>query len=356
MKRPIFVALVALVALTPLAGCASEPSRQSPTPTSQGAFTLRVVAGYLAPEDARGVASLSNEPLTEASPVWYQPTDSGGLIFASDEARRSVASVTAAAQARQIALLPSISNYRNRHWDGALIHAIITNPGKRATHIAAIVDLVRVRQWAGIDIDYESLSAADRSAFSAFIRDLGDALHQAGKRLSVTVHAKTSEPGDWSGARAQDWQALGAAADEVRVMAYDYSTEDSSPGAIAPLPWVEDVLKLAVSEIPRDKIILGVPAYGYDWRSGQSGKGVQWAEAVAIADAHSAPIKWDPTTQSPWFAYTDSQGRPHTVWFEDARSMQTKLALALTYRVGGVAIWRLGGEDPAIWERLRQAT
>jgi spore germination protein YaaH len=116
------------------------------------------------------------------------------------------------------------------------------------------------------------------------------------------------------------------------------------------------VLKLAVSEIPRDKIILGVPTYGYDWNGSQPARDVQWTEAEAIAQAHAAPVMWDPTAQSPWFAYTDSQGHPHTVWFEDARSLSAKLALAATYRVNGVAIWRLGGEDPAIWEQLRQAT
>lgn len=356
MKRPLLVTLVALVALAPLTGCGASQSPQSPasTPTTQSAFTLRTVAGYLAPEDTRGVTALSSDPLTEASPVWYQPTESGGLIFASSEAQKSANSITAAAQSRHIALMPSLSNYRNGHWDSALIHGIITEPQKRATHITAILDIVQSHQWAGIDIDYESLYAADRSAFSAFALDLSDALHQAGKRLSVTVHAKTTEPGDWSGARAQDWQALGKVADEVRVMAYDYSTENSSPGAIAPLPWVDGVLQLAVSEIPHDKILLGVPTYGYDWRIGQSAQDVQWAEADAIAQAHNAPVMWDPTAQSSWFAYTDSQGRPHTVWFEDARSMKAKLDLALTYRIGGVAIWRLGGEDPAIWEHIGQ--
>jgi len=139
-------------------------------------------------------------------------------------------------------------------------------------------------------------------------------------------------------------------------MAYDYSTESSAPGPIAPLPWVQGVLQLAISEIPRDKIILGVATYGYDWSSGQPAQDAQWADAQAIAQAHAAPVMWDPTTQSPWFAYTDSQGRPHTVWFEDAHSLKAKLDLAVSDRIGGIVIWRLGGEDPSIWPEICQAT
>src|SRR5262245_35739833 len=98
--------------------------------------------------------------------------------------------------------MPSIANYRDGHWDGGLIHHLLTEPDARSAHIAAIVSLVASHAWAGIGLDYESLVGADREAYGAFIRDLGAALHQAHKRLSVTAHAKTSKPGDWSGARA----------------------------------------------------------------------------------------------------------------------------------------------------------
>jgi spore germination protein YaaH len=139
-------------------------------------------------------------------------------------------------------------------------------------------------------------------------------------------------------------------------MSYDYSTEDSAPGPIAPLDWVRSVLQLAVSEIPRDKIVLGVATYGYDWPSGEPAQDLQWTDAEALARAHNVPVKWDTASHSPWFAYTDSQGQPHTVWFENASSMKDKLDLATQYRVAGVFIWVLGGEDPATWRELRQVS
>lgn len=310
----------------------------------------------MVPEDARGILAMGKGILTEISPVWFQPTESGALVFASRQAEQSAPGIEIEALAHHVAVIPSISNFRDGQWDGHLIHRIIADPQMSETHIAAIVRLVTTHQWAGIDVDYESLAASDRGAYSTFISDLATALHQAQKRLTMTVHAKTAEPGDWSGARAQDWRALGLSADEVRVMAYDYSTADSPPGAIAPLPWVESVLRLAVSEVPHDKLLLGVGTYGYDWASGQHGQDVQWTDVEVIAQARSSSVIWDATSQSPWFTYSDNQGRQHTIWYENARSLQAKIALAARYQVKGIVIWRLGGEDPAIWEQLRQAT
>jgi spore germination protein YaaH len=171
----------------------------------------------------------------------------------------------------------------------------------------------------------------------------------------MTVHAKTSEPGDWSGARAQDWRALGAAADEIRVMAYDDATEETAPGPIAPLSWVEHVLQLAVSEIPREKILLGLGDYGYDWPNGGKGISLQWADAEKIAHDHGVAPTWDTSSSSPWFTYSDSNRRSHTVWYEDAHSLQAKIDLARQNKIAGVFVWRLGGEDPAVWAALRTA-
>jgi len=349
IRRMALAGLAVLVLIAGLAGCAT--STRSPV-----RFTLQTVVGYLVPWDSRGTAALGEGLLTEVSPVWYQPEPDGQVVFASRQAERSLGTVETAASLHHVAIMPTISNYRNAKWDGELIHDIITSPDLRSAHIAAIVNVVQSQKWAGIDLDYESLESADRDAFSAFVQKLASALHQAHKRLTLTVHAKTAEPGDWSGARAQDWRALGSAADEIRVMAYDYATDNSTPGPIAPLPWVESVLQLAVSEIPRDKILLGVPTYGYDWPSGRQGKAIQWADAESLAQAHSAPVTWDPTSQSPWFAYTDASGVPHTVWYTNASSMRAVIDLALRYHISGIFIWQLGGEDPAIWRQIKKAT
>jgi spore germination protein YaaH len=106
--------------------------------------------------------------------------------------------------------------------------------------------------------------------------------------------------------------------------------------------------------VPRDKIMLGVGVYGYDWDGNYGGREAQWADAETIAQDHAATIQWDAQSQSPWFTYTDAQGQRHTVWYENARSTKPKLDLARRYAIAGVFIWRLGGEDPATWKEIRQ--
>jgi len=252
-------------------------------------------------------------------------------------------------------VIPTISNFRNDIWDGDLIRTIISDRRLRERHISAIVDLVRANAWPGIDIDYESLPAASRAAYSAFVRDLAIAVHSEGARLTITVHAKTSEPGTWSGAQAQDWRALGQSADQVRVMAYDYSSADSPPGAIAPLSWVEQVLRLAVTRVPRERIVLGLGTYGYDWAARRPGLPLQWADVQDLDSKPGVEKRWDAATESPWLRYSDGQGSSHTVWYENARSAARKIDAARRLGVTRVVLWRLGGEDPAIWDVLRSA-
>jgi spore germination protein len=358
VRRPTIGILAVLVATVSLGSCGqSAPSHQTNQSRPE---KLSIRAGYLAPWDARWAATIDqgkadNGALTELSPVFYQPDETGQVTFASAEAQSAASDIEQRASSHGFALMPSISNFRDGRWDSNLIHTLLTDSVARAAHIAAISTLAQSHPWAGVDLDYESLRSADRSAYSAFVRDLGGALHQAHKRLSVTVHAKTSEPGDWSGARAEDWRALGASADEIRVMAYDHSTEQTAPGPVAPLPWVELVVRFAASEIPREKILLGVGAYGYDWTNDHNGVSLQWADAERIAQQHSTVIMWDASSSSPWFTYTDSHSGRHSVWYENARSLQAKLDLARQYGVAGVFVWRLGGEDPAVWDALRQA-
>lgn len=325
-------------------------TESAPRAPAAAAFT---VAGYLVPWDPRSRVGAGQGVLAEVNPVWFQPTETGAVGYASPSARSSAPAITADAAARGVRVAPSISNFRDNRWDGALIARLIVDPAGRAHHIAAITGLVRAGHWPGIDIDYESLPASSRSAFSAFVTELAAALHRLPAKLSVTVHAKTAEPGDWSGAQAQDWRAIGAAADQVRVMAYDYSQASTGPGPIAPTSWVARVLRLATRLVPLDRIALGVPTYGYDWRSGADGVPLQWAGVNALTRTRGVSPKWDPASSEPWLRYRDTSGREHTVWYDDARSLGAELDLARRAGVTKIVLWYVGGEDPAIWPILR---
>jgi spore germination protein YaaH len=245
-------------------------------------------------------------------------------------------------------VVPAIADYRNKKWDGAVVSRILADSRMAQRHVEAIRELVVRRGFDGIDVDYEHLSGSDRDRFSAFVAALAAELHAHGKLLSVTVHPKSSEPGPQGKNQAQNYAAIGRVADEVRVMLYDYHWDTSKRGALAPMAWIKSTIKFAATQVPPHKLIVGLGTYGYDW-IGDRGESLTWQEVRDLAVDHDATIKWDARQQAPWFTYRDDEGRKHSVWFENARSLHAKAALVRGLGLGGIHYWRLGGNDPAIW-------
>jgi spore germination protein YaaH len=315
----------------------------------------RVSANLVFWDQIRGFDAITANAdlLSEVSPFWYHAGADGSILPYQTEggATYEDPSILSFLRARGILVIPSVTNIIDGVWDGALVSRIIGDPVLAATNISNLVQLAVNNDYDGIDLDYENLAASDRGAFSAFVTQLANALHAQGKLLTVNVYAKTSEPGSWDGPAAQDWTVIGAAGDQVRIMTYEYHWSSSGPGPIAPIEWVTQVLSFARTIIPPAKVMHGVPLYGYDW-VGRSGVPVVWEEAVGLAAQYAAAINWDATSASPWFPYKPNR-TPHTVWFENAASVDAKLALTAAHNVGGVTLWRLGGEDPEVWVALR---
>jgi len=282
--------------------------------------------------------------LSEVDFFWYE-------LGADGEIRGSVQSKTGLQAARETGLRALLSIH-NGGFDRERVAAIIHDPDRRAAHIDAIVQLALENDYDGVDIDYESLYAEDRDAFTSFIEELAAALHAQNKLLSTTVHPKTGEGGAWGGPQAQDWARLGAVSDEFKIMIYDMHHGASEAGPIAPLDWADAVLTYAESQVEPDKIFLGVPFYGYDW-VGSRGESIEWRQAVKRAKMYDAEVMRDESSGEAWFQY--DEGR-HTVYFNDARTLAGRLAMMLAKHpdIAGVSIWRLGGEDPENWAALRE--
>ncbi|MCI7302465.1 MAG: glycosyl hydrolase family 18 protein [Clostridiales Family XIII bacterium] len=129
--------------------------------------------------------------------------------------------------------------------------------------------------------------------------------------------------------------------------------------AVAPLNQVRRVLDYAVSEVPPDQLLMGIPNYGYDWTlpfvQGESrAEKISNDEAIARAERYGAEIFFDEQAQSPYYYYTDENGADHVVWFEDERSMRAKLALVSEYGLAGVSYWNIMDYFAAGSEVLRE--
>lgn len=128
------------------------------------------------------------------------------------------------------------------------------------------------------------------------------------------------------------------------------------PMAVAPLNQVTRVVDYALSEIPKEKIWMGMPNYGYDWKvpyqKDTMARSISNQQAIALAQKYYAAIRFDAAAQSPWFRYVDGDGQEHEVWFEDARSVRAKLELAHRRGLYGVSYWNLMRPFPQNWTVL----
>jgi spore germination protein len=291
--------------------------------------------------------------LTMVSPWMYSVSRSGALSVMGEDSAAQADAVLVRLRRSGLKLVPTIANFSDGAWRYELIAPMLHDPELMRQHVLAITRFATAKHLAGVDIDYEELMASDRDAFSRFISALGHALHRRGKILSIDVFAKASDAGYDQRNEAQDYRALGQAADQVRLMAYDYRWPGSAPGPVAPIWWVNQVLSYATREIPAKKIILGVPLYGYDWSAGQ-GKAMTWLQVFGLLKEHPSPVHWDGASQSPWLRYTDPSGRHHVVWFENAYSASAKFEAAHQHGIGGVYLWMFGDEDALTWTKLRE--
>jgi spore germination protein len=323
-----------------------------------GSPPSRAVVGSLPYWNIQNGASVvlqNQQDFSEVSP-WLYGLDGQGQITPMYE-QNSAGQIDATLgrlRAAGLPVVPSLANVSGGRFSYQPMADILQDPARRAAHEASIVDLVTSRDYAGIDIDYEDLRGSDRQAFTAFVTELSNALHAKGKTLAVALFAKTTDAGYDQRNVAQDYAALGRAADQVRIMAYDFHWPTSPPGPIAPIGWVRDVLSYATTQIPPHKVILGIPMNGYDWVDGV-GTPLTWIRALQLSRQYNVPPRYDNISQTPSFSYTDEQGRAHQVWFESAASTKAKLEVANGAIIGGVYFWMFGYEDGDTWSNLNSA-
>lgn len=249
-----------------------------------------------------------------------------------------------------------LQNTVNGAFSSSLAHTIITDPALRAAFIQSTLNLLKTYGYTGANMDFEDMPAADRPYYNTLIQEMSVALHDAGYKLVVSVPGKTSDSptAAWSG--TFEYAALGRYADAIQLMTYDQNGPWGAPGPVSGLPWVENVVKYAVTQIPAAKVMIGLPAYGYDWNTttNTGHKAVMWKSVPNLIATTGAVPQYDAVQQSPWFTYTAAaDGSKHTVWYENSTSIAAKSALVKKYGLAGVSVWRLGMEDESFWKAVQ---
>lgn len=243
-------------------------------------------------------------------------------------------------------------------FSGERAHALLRDPAKRAVLVQNLAQYLETRGYAGADVDFEYIPPEDAAEYAAFIGEVCAAFAPKGLMVMAALAPKTSASQPGLLYEAHDYRALGAAADDVLVMTYEWGYALSAPMAVAPIDKVGQVVRFAASQIAPEKIFMGIPNYGYDWTlpyvQGQSrARSLGNVQAVEQAVQVGAPIQFDDTAQSPHYNYWRDRAE-HETWFEDARSVRAKLALAGEYRLRGVSIWNIMRYFPQLWLVLNQ--
>ncbi len=239
-----------------------------------------------------------------------------------------------------------LSNLREPYgFDSDIAHNLLRDPSQWPVFIDEVVQTVLIRGYSGVDLDFEFVLKQDREHYARFAHALARRLHMAGCHLTIALSAKTSEDASGTLVEGLDYKALGEAADMVLIMTYEWGYPAGEPMAIAPIGPVTDVVEFAITRIPREKILLGIPTYGYNWPlpwiKGQTrAVSVSNPQAIALARTYGSVIQYDETALAPWFTYTDAQDS-HEVWFEDVRSILAKLKLISKYKLKGAGYWNM---------------
>ncbi|PAF23157.1 glycosylase [Terribacillus saccharophilus] len=250
-----------------------------------------------------------------------------------------------------------LSNFGKTDFDPDLAHAVMNDKEAKSKFIGHLVHLAAENDFTGINIDFEAIYPEDRDLYSNLIKDTAKALKEHNIQTMVSVPAKDiDDPADdWSW--PYNYEEIGEYADYVQVMTYDENGSWSDSGSVASLDWMKRILTFATESINPDKVIMGVPSYGYDWNlsNPDQNKLIEWDEIYSTIESYDIEPITNEETASMHFNYTE-EDQEHIVWFEDEDSLQEKSYLTNIYGIAGVSVYAMGHETESFWKAIDKGT
>lgn len=319
----------------------TAPARKSRAYKPQESTRPPVVFGFHVPWDENSFPSLKSnaQHLTCVLAEWLiLRTASGDL-----DDRTEIEVVEWSRQAK-LPVLAVVTNFRDDHWQEKEVHAILSHPAARRRLVRNIHSIVGKYGLAGVNIDFEQVPVADRDQLTAFIRELHNVLKR--DHSMITQDVPTDDPHE----AAYDMRALSQLNDYVIPMVYDEHFAAGEPGPVASLTWVRKQMEEVLDVLPPDKTVIGLGNFGYDWTLGSTRAAVEvgFSDVISRANQYLGAIQWDSGLKNPSLEYTQA-GVQHEVWFLDAVTALNSVFEVHRKGFAGVAFWRLGAADPALW-------
>ncbi|MGE5372108.1 MAG: glycosyl hydrolase family 18 protein [Solirubrobacterales bacterium] len=303
-----------------------------------------------------GPELLTHESMTDVVFRWLQADANGGLSYeywkdSSGEALR--AAVLEAARKQGLRMHVGVAFMGYSAEGRTALHQFLNSQTAQQALNDSLIEQARQYGYKGISLDFEGVPTEDRQRFVDYIAALSAKTKANQLTLSVAVPARTAGS-TWHG--GIDYAGIGANADLVILMAYDYDLDKPNPSA--PIRWVENTAANLSSSVPKEKIILGTGTYGRDWTLTVPGRRNVYQETLDTLRQSAIPLTpgFDQTSFTPYIDYTDSTGNQHRIWYEDSLSYAEKRAVMLEKGFRGMSFWRLKGTFTDFYTAMGETT
>ena len=298
-------------------------------------------------------------------PTWYEVNEDG-LVAGGPNPM-----VLKKAQSEKLPVMPLIALFNKKGF-----HQLAGDVKAQDLMNEAMIRECKLHGYTGFQFDFENISWTDRDGLTAVVKRSAAAMHKAGFQL--TIATVPNAPGypegksgfgkwiytDWRG--AYDIGEIGKYVDLVCLMTYDQNTHWTTPGPVAGWGWTVENLDYALKVVPKEKLSLGIPLYGYHWFTGApikdkdsgeekpnpSADYINALDAIQLADGYKGgKIDWDAEDHSAYFYFYREQMR-EWIYFTDLHTFRDRYELMQKDGLQGFCSWVLGAEDPEIWKYL----
>jgi spore germination protein YaaH len=291
-------------------------------------------------------------------PAWYS-SDGNGLVWGGPNP-----AVMKSAAEHHVPVMPIVALMNQLD-----LHKLLTTQTAKSAFIDTLVSESKKNGYSGFQIDFENVNWTDKNLLSALVAETASSLHR--EHLQLTIATVPNAPGfpgksafshwlyaNWRG--SFDLKALAESADLICLMTYDQNTRWTMPGPVAGYPWTVDNVNYALQFVPKEKLSMGIPLYGYHWFAGDPGKEekpnptaeyIGQEQVEQYTSAYHPQVQWDATDRVAWFYFYRDDERDW-VFYTDKRGFQERLNLVREKGLQGFCSWVLGTEDPEIWSLL----
>ncbi|RYZ98953.1 MAG: glycosyltransferase [Sphingobacteriaceae bacterium] len=246
-------------------------------------------------------------------------------------------------------VIVSLSNYVSYDnvsggFDTKTLEQIIGNEKLRKSFITSIILQLKKYNFNGVNLDVYEVDLNSKNII-AFQQDLYTSFHAAGLLVTQNIIADDEE---YHPERLQHYN------DYLFLMAIDQHNQSSNEGDISHQDWLEEILDNFCTKVPSEKVILVVAGGGFDWPKNSVGVPVSYQQAISVAKEQDSKIIFDPISANLRYNYLGQDSLEHHVYFVDAATNFNLIRMADDWGTAGVALWRLGFEDPRLWRFIHQ--